>query len=383
MHCRMSSTTHSQHHAFIYVDHNGSTPLSAAARAAMFQAMDQGFANPSASHAPGRQARAIVEDARHQVAGAIGAQAEDIIFTSGGSESLNQILYGVARMYPGCPLAISAIEHPAVTTPAHDLAQRGHTLSRIAVTAQGLVEDTQPASHAAPRLAMVMHAHNETGVIQPISALSQHFHAQGTLVGCDAAQSLGKIPVNVGQLDADYLAIAGHKLGAPKGVGALWIRPGIPLPPLIRGAGHERGLRAGSENVLQIAALGAACADCPQRLTHMPRLQTLRDQLEAHLCKRYNALIHGADAPRLPNTSFVALPGISAANLLAHMPQVAASTGSACHAGQQHSSPSLAAMGVDPKLAQATLRFSFGPENTAEDLSQLCRSIDRAMEQLS
>ena len=366
--------------ALLYIDHNASTPLCAAAREAIIAAMQWGYANPSALHQPGRQARAMVELAREQVALAIAAKPEDIIFTSGGTESLNHILFGVSAMHPGCAIAISAVEHPAVSTPADDLQRRGHSLTRIPVNDQGVVDVDAWQPQADTRLLMLMHANNETGAIQPVAAMSQRAHAHGALLGCDAAQSLGKIPVDVHSLDCDFLTIAGHKFGAPKGIGALWIRPGLTLPALIRGAGHERGLRAGSENVLLIAALGAACADLQQRLQDMPRLQHMRDSIELHLQQRQHAVVHAARAPRLPNTSLVALPGMNAAALLAHLPDVAASTGSACHAGQHHASPTLQAMAVDTALAQSTLRLSLGPENSDDDGDVLLQRIEQALE---
>ena len=286
----------------IYLDHNASTPLHPRVRDAVIRALDEGFANPSAGHVFGRRAREIVDEARVQMAALLGCDADEIVLTGGGTEANNLALRGL----PGRSLVVSSVEHPATTEPARILGAAGARIVEVPVGGDGAV-DPAAVAHAlegasGPALVSVILAQNETGVIQPLGAVAERARAHGALVHADAAQAVGKIAVDVRALGVDLLSVAGHKLYAPKGVGALYVRRGLALAPLLVGAGHERGLRPGTENVSGIAGLGAACALARGDLaTEAPRQRALRDRLEARLAPG-GFVVHGAGAERLPNT---------------------------------------------------------------------------------
>jgi cysteine desulfurase len=364
--------------AGLYLDHNASTPLLPRVREAVIAALDA-YGNPSAGHAFGARGRAIVERARKQVAALLGAEPREIVFTSGGTESNNLALRGLAGGAPGA-LVTSAVEHPAVEQPARALARAGWVVLDVGVGRSGAVDATEVARAVASldrecRVVSILLAQNETGVLQPIADVARRLRGSGAIVHTDAAQAVGKIDVDVRALGVDLLGIAGHKLYAPKGVGALFVREGTPLAPFSLGAGHERGLRPGTENVASIAGLGEACAIAGEDLSREWQRQTmLRDRLEARLGSG-GFVVHGAAAARLPNTTNGRFPGVRGSALLAHAAAIAASTGSACHAGVESPSSVLTAMGLSSDDALGAVRLSLGRGTTEGD-------VDRAAELL-
>lgn len=372
----------------IYLDYNATTPIAAEAREAMLPFLDAEYGNPSSAHRLGRAAHEAVVRARGQVAGLLGAQPDEILFTSGGTESNNLAIKGVALAQAlargdarlGGHLVISAVEHPAVAEPARFLKRLGWQVTVVGTNRHGLVDAAEVAAALRDdtQLVSVMHANNEIGTIQPIRAIADRCRARGVLVHTDAAQSAGKIPVDVDELGVDLLSIAGHKLYAPKGVGALFVRRGTKLEPLLHGAGHESGRRAGTENVPYLVALGRAAEWAAAGLTEASaRMAALRDRLHERLRAAVDPRlsVNGADAPRLPNTLSVNFPDVVGAELLARAPEVCASTGAACHSGETHLSATLAAIGLDAAVARGTVRLSLGRSTTADQ-------IDRAAELL-
>lgn len=367
----------------IYLDYNATTPIAPSVREAMQPFFSEHFGNPSSDHPLGRACQFALEDARQKAAALIGAEPEEIVFTSGGSESNNLALKGVlARNAPrgNGHLVISAIEHPAISAPAQYLERLGYRVTVCPCDEHGVVSPA--AVEAVLRtdtvLVSVMHANNETGAIQPISGISAICRKRGILVHTDAAQSIGKIPVDVDRLGVDLLTVVGHKIYAPKGVGALYLRQGIDIEPLVHGAGHELGLRAGTENVPYIVALGKA-AELAARGTRdtFERVAGLRNRLYETLQAGMDGslTVNSEAAERLPNTLSISFPRVTGAELLSRASEICASTGAACHSGQVSASPTLAAMNVPPDVARGTVRLSVGwPTSTDE--------IDRAASQL-
>ena len=354
----------------IYLDYNATTPIAPAVQEAMLPFLAEHFGNPSSSHALGRAAHEAVEDARGRVAHWLGAASDEIVFTSGGTESNNLALKGVAfaeqlaRDRPG-HLVISAFEHPAVAQPAKFLERLGWQLTVVGVNRQGLVDprEIEAALRPETRLASVMHANNEIGVVQPIREIAEICRRRGVLVHTDAAQTAGKLSTRVDDLGVDLLTIAGHKVYAPKGVGALYVRRGTVLEPLLHGAGHEGGLRAGTENTPYIVGLGRAASLAEQSLVEAAdRMTSLRDRLLDKLREAIGPAltVNGEQAPRLPNTLSANFPGVTAADMLRRIPEVCASTGAACHSGSTHMSATLAAIGLDAETARGTVRLSLG-----------------------
>ena len=362
----------------IYLDHNASTPVPPRVREAMLRALEEGFGNPSADHCYGRRARAFVDQARGRVAALVGCDEDEVVFTGGGTEANNLALRGfAARAGGGLTLVLSAVEHPATDAPAAVLAAAGATVKRVPVDALGVVDpaavEQALGAVSGPALVSVLLAQNETGVLQPLRAIAAAAKARGACVHTDAAQAVGKIQVRVRELGVDLLSIAGHKLYASKGVGALYVRRGVSLAPLVVGAGHEHGLRPGTENVAGIVGLGEACAlACEGLSIEAARQQALRERLEARLAVG-GFVVHGAGAPRLPNTVNGRFPGVRGSALLARAPGIAASTGSACHAGEERPSQVLSAMGLGAEDALGAVRLTLGRWTTEED-------IDRASE---
>jgi cysteine desulfurase len=350
------------------------------------------FGNPSSTHALGRAAREAVEDARSQVASLLGAQADEIVFTSGGTESNNLAIQGVMmREQPraGGHLVISAIEHPAVTAPARWMQQLGYQVTVVPCNRNGLVEPeaVEAAMRTETRLVSIMHANNETGVIQPIRHIAALCRARGALLHTDAAQSVGKIRTAVNELGVDLLTIAGHKLYAPKGVGALYVRQGIPLEPVVRGAGQEGGLRPGTENTPYLAGLGRAAALAAEHLEEAAeRMASLRDRLQQRLQAGVGPepIVHGRKAERLPNTLSVSFPRVVGGELLARVPELYASTGAACHSdAPEHISGTLAAMKVTAEQARGTIRLSVGWYTTVEEVERAADLLLGAWEALA
>jgi cysteine desulfurase len=382
----------------IYLDYNATTPIAPEVAAAIRPFLEREFGNPSSAHPYGRRAHAAVEEARAQVASLLGCAMGEVVFTGGGSEANNHAIKGIAEALrdggrcaapgvasaghtakPGrgsCPLHIitTAIEHPAVLQPCRYLERRGFQVTYLGVDEGGRVDPEAVREALTERtiLVTVMHANNEVGTLEPIAEIAAIAHERGVLVHTDAAQSAGKIPTDVGALGVDLLSVAGHKLYAPKGIGALYVRAGIALEPLIHGAGHESGRRAGTENLLGIAGLGAACAlaraELPEREA---RLRALRDRLRDALGARVPGLARNGDPKQcLPNTLNVSFPSIAGDELLRRTPEIAASTGSACHAGHTEPSPVLKAMGLSDARALGAVRLSVGRETTVEEIDQ-------------
>jgi cysteine desulfurase len=372
----------------IYLDYNATTPLAPEVRSAMQPVLAEVFGNPSSSHAFGVQAKRMVEDAREQVALLLGCPPEEVVFTSGGTESNNYALLGVAhaRAEEGRHVVVSSIEHPSVLEVCRVLEKEGFRVTYLSVDSEGLIAPSELERALLPgtTLVSIMHANNEVGTIQPIRELAGIARARGALFHTDAAQSAGKLRVKIDELGVDLLTLAGHKIYAPKGVGALYIRAGTPLDPPMRGAGQEMGKRAGTENVLGVVALGAACKLAEERLdefcAHM--LQT-RDRLHDQIRSRVPSVhLNGHLSDRLPNTLSLSFPGLEADALLAELREVAASPGAACHTGSADISHVLVAMGVPSDVAVGTVRFSTGRPTTPEDVDRAARLVAEAVARL-
>ena len=372
----------------IYLDHNATTPLLPEVVDAMVPYLREHFGNPSSAHVYGRRAREAVDRARAQVAALLGARAEEIFFVAHGTEANNLAIRGVAAALPEKRhLVTSVIEHPATTEPCRELEKQGARVTWLPVDGHGRVRVSEAVAALREDTALVtlMHANNETGVLQPIAELAREARGRGVLVHTDAAQSLGKLPLSVGALGVDLLTLVGHKFGAPKGVGALYVRQGTPLRPLLLGAGHERGLRPGTENVASLVGLGVACEVALRTVEEESRrVRALRDGLWERLRARIPGLaLNGHPEERLPNTLNVRFPGVSGSALLAATPEVAASTGSACHAGEESASSVLTAMGVEPGAALGSVRLSLGRTTTPEDVVAASEALANAWGRLA
>lgn len=365
----------------IYLDNNASTPLAPEVKEAIRPFIDEHYANPSSSHAPGRKEKEALENARTQVASLIGASPTELLFTSGGTESNNHVIKSVARKKKGSGrhIIISSVEHPAVSKPCAFLEEDGFETTHIPVDEHGLIDPQRVAEEIRPDtiLISIMHANNEVGTIQPIREIADIAREAGVLIHTDAAQSLGKIPVNVSDLGVDFLSIAGHKVYAPKGIGALYIKSGIELDPLHHGAGHENGRRAGTEPMPALVGLGAACAFLKDKVG-IPEVKALRDKLFDGLTQTCgdDVVLLGHPEKRLPNTLSVGFKNRIGGELLANTPEICASTGAACHSGKARRSATLAAMNVPEEVAFGAVRFSLGLFNTEDQ-------IDRAVELLA
>jgi cysteine desulfurase len=385
----------------IYLDYNATTPVDPAVAEAMRPYIADRFGNPSSAHAFGRAAHSAVEGAREQVAALIGADAGEIVFTGGGSEASNLAIKGTCLIPPptcrfrsllrtlsdpgvrpaDVHIVSTAVEHPATVQPIEYLRRLGAAVTVLRVDRFGLVNpnDVRRAITPRTRLVTVMHSNNEVGTLMPIREIGAICRGRGVLFHTDCAQSLGKVPVNVHELNVDLLTVAGHKLYAPKGVGALFVRKGVELEPLIHGAGHESGRRAGTENVPYIVGLGKAAELAANSLpAATEKLRSLRDRLHDRLkaVLGEKLALNGHPEIRLPNTLNVNFLGHVGAELLAKVPEVAASTGSACHEGTVKLSPVLAAMGVPRDGGLGAARLTVGRWTTEGE-------IDRAAELLA
>lgn len=369
----------------IYLDYNATTPVAPEVAQAMAPFLDEGFGNPSSDHERGRFARAAVEEARRDIADLIGAAPGTIVFTGCATEANNLAVLGVARaLAPNKRhLIVSAVEHPAVMAPAMHLANSGWEVSILPVDEYGRVrlDELERMLRDDTALVSVMHANNEVGTIQPISDIAALTRSRGVLLHTDAAQSAAKIPVNVDAMGVDLLTLAGHKFYAPKGVGALYVRTGTPLRPILFGAGHEGGLRPGTENVAGIVGLGAASRLARERLpAASAHLREMRELLHSTLCAAVpGLLLNGDPVHRLPNTLHVSFPGVSGRDLLGRAsPHVAASVGSACHSEAEEVSGVLAAMGLNAARAAAAVRLSVGVMTTRCDIEGASRALAQA-----
>lgn len=365
----------------IYADYNATAPVRPEAKAAMMAALEVG-ANPSSVHGPGRAARKLLETARAQVSVAIGARAQDVIFTSGGTEANALALNGVVAQLEGrCTLLVSAIEHEAVIKNA---GYAGVPVETAYVTADGMLDLDWLRERLArwdheqdgtPLLALMM-ANNETGVIQPVAEAAALVREAGGLTHCDAVQGLGKVMVNVNLLGVDYLALSAHKVGGPQGVGALWVRSGAPLKPVLFGGGQERSLRSGTENLSGIAGFGAATEASIRDMPKLQGLASLRDAMETKLIADAGVTVFGKNVERLPQTSNFAIAGFRAETQVMAMDLagVAVSSGSACSSGKVKRSLVLSAMGVSDDLSESAIRVSFGWDSKGEDFDAVAEA---------
>ncbi len=365
----------------IYLDHNATTPVAPEAVKVMMPFMQEHFGNPSSGYPLGRRAMQEVERARNEISRILNCKPEEVVFTSGGSESNNMVLKGLIdfREPEKHHIITAAVEHPAVLNPALFLAEHGVKVTILPVDRYGRVDPDAVRNAVAPEttLISIMLANNETGTIQPVKEISEIGRAHGIAVHTDAAQAVGKIPVDVADLGVDFLSLAGHKLYGPKGIGALFVREGRKITPLVHGAGQENGRRAGTENVILAAGLGEACRIARQRLRQDIRhMKTLRDRLEALLFKaREDLVLNGHPHHRLPNTLNVAVPGVEGMKILDGIPTVMASTGAACHDRTVRLSHVLTAMAVPPETGMGALRFSVGRTNTMDQIEEAARMI--------
>jgi cysteine desulfurase len=368
----------------IYLDFNASTPIDPAVADAMRPFLSDFFGNPSSGHWASRPAASALGTARERVAGLLGCMADEIVFTSGGSEANNLGLKGVffASRHKGEHIVTTAIEHPSVLEPCRFLERLGATVTYLPVDGMGRVDPDQVRESITSRtiLISVMHANNEVGTIQPIAEIADIARRHDVLLHTDAAQSVGKIPTMVDELRVDLLTIAGHKLYAPKGVGALYVRRGVEIEPLVHGAGHEHGRRAGTESVLLGAGLGMAC-ELARDLAPMNRVLGLRDYFWEALRQRFDhhVVLNGHPDERLPNTLNVSFLDCVGAEVLERLDGVAASTGSACHAGRIELSPVLKAMGVSPEAGLGAIRFSLGRHTTRDEVDTALRRLTLAL----
>ena len=380
----------------IYLDYNATTPVDPEVFKAMLPYLTDTagvsfgtFGNPSSTHTYGKTAHDAVEAARSQVATFLGASPDEIVFTGGGTEASNHAIKGAVfqqlrslwgRWFSSPHIVISAVEHPATTQPCEFLKRLGCRVTVVPVDRQGLVDPAavKKALERRTTLVSIMHSNNEVGTLQPMKEIAQLAHDRGALMHTDVAQSLGKVLLDVNELGVDLLTVAGHKLYAPKGVGALYVRCGVKLESLIHGAGHESGRRAGTENVPYLVALGKACelarAGLPAATT---RLRQLRDRLWQRLRDSLGerVVLNGHPERRLPNTLNANFVGHIGAELLAKVPEVAASTGSACHEGLVTQSPVLCAMGVPPELGRGALRLTVGRFTTEDEVDRAAAAL--------
>ncbi len=372
----------------IYLDYNATTPISKEVADAMRPYLDEFFGNPSSSHIYGLQTKKAVEKARKQVATLLNCDSSEIIFTSGGTESNNYALKGIAfaNKDKGNHIITSSVEHPAIIEVCKYLEKHGFEITYLPVDEFGLVriEEVEKAIRPTTILITIMHANNEVGSIQPIAEIGALAKKHGVFMHSDAAQSLGKIKADVQEMNVDLLSIAGHKLYAPKGIGALYIRKGIVLEKLIHGADHESDLRAGTENVLEIVGLGEACETAFNHLEkNAAHYRTMRDLLHKKLKEALpNIKLNGHPEKRLPNTLNISFPKIQANVLIAQMQGVAASAGAACHSSGISVSQVLKAMVVPMDYAMGTIRFSTGRYNTEEEMKLAAEEVVSVIEKM-
>jgi cysteine desulfurase len=370
----------------VYLDHNATTPIAEPVFEAMLPFLRQHYGNAASRHGFGTVALRAVNCAREQVAQAVGVQVSQVVFTSCGTEANNLFVQGAAaRLNPG-QIAVSAIEHPCVAKPAAALARRGWSLHRIAVDGAGRLafSNLEEALQKPTGVVSVMLANNETGVLQDVVRAAEMARAQGAVTHTDAVQALGKVPVDFARLGVDALTLSAHKIYGPKGAGALVVDKRLQLEPIMRGGGHERGLRSGTLNVPAIVGFGAACELAVARLQETPeRLRTLRDSLEAGL-RDLGAVVFGAGAERLSNTSYFALPGIEGETLVVELDRAgyAVASGAACSSANPEPSATLLAMGVAAELARGAVRVSLGEPNTAAQVQAFLVALARIVGRL-
>ena len=369
----------------VYLDHNATTPLDPRVREAMLPWLGEHWGNPSSIHRFGQGARAAVETAREQVASLLDARPAEIVFTASGTEANNLVLTNAAGR--GGHLVISALEHPSIAMTAAHLERLGLAVTRVAPGRDGVVPAARIVAALGDntRLVCLMLAHNELGTLQPVAEVAARCRERGIPVLCDAVQAVGKIPVAVSALGADYVTVGAHKFHGPLGAAALWVRGGAPCEPLLRGGSQERRRRAGTENVPALVGFGVAAAIAANELEERAqRLRALRDRFETGV-RAAGGVVHCADSPRLPNTSHVGFPGIEGEALLIRLDLAgyAVSTGSACSSGTVEPSKSLLASGYTPEEALSSLRVSFGIDNQAAEVDGFLTALDRELAALA
>ena len=369
----------------IYLDYNASTPIAPQVLEAMMPYLTTKFGNPSSSHSFGVECRAAIEQARERVANILGCEASEVVFTSGATESNNMVVKGIAKAAgKGRHFITSQIEHPAVLEPCRHVERFGYKVTYLAVDKYGLVDprDLEKAITPDTALVTIMHSNNEVGTIQDIAALAKIAKARSVPFHTDAAHSVGKVPCRVDNLGVDFLTVAGHKFYAPKGVGVLYIRQGAKLPPMLHGAGHERGMRPGTENLASIVGLGAACeVAMPLLDTEGPRQKKLGQRLFEGL-KNAGLKVHlnGHPDRKLPNTWNISFEGHDAAEVMEALGRdVAVSPGAACHGDTVNASHVLVAMGVPPELSRGAIRFSLGRETTEAEIDTVIQRLKEKM----
>lgn len=373
----------------VYLDHNATTPLEPAVLEAMMPWLSLQFGNASSRHEYGRAARRAIDEARASVAAAVGAHATEVVFTSGGSEANNLFIKGAAACLKTGLVAVSAIEHPCVIKPVEQLRRQGWNALSLAVDGDGRVDPTvyRDAMAKRPKLVSVMLANNETGVIQDVFSLAEQARAAGAVFHTDAVQAVGKLPVDFRALNAAGvlgMTVSAHKIGGPKGAGALVIDKRVELEPLIAGGGHERGIRSGTENVAAIVGFGVACELMGRRSGQVAaKLELLRERLEQGI-GQLGATVFGASARRLSNTLYFAFPGIEGETLVGQLDRAgfAVASGSACSSANPEPSPVLQAMGVEPGLARGAVRVSLGAANTAQQIEDFLLTLQHTVSKL-
>lgn len=373
----------------VYLDFNATTPLLDEVREVMAQALADAWGNPSSHHWSGRIAKRFLDEGRANVAAAIGASVAEVVFLSGASEADNHAIRGVCAAPPKDgrdAIVLTAVEHPAARAAAEECASRGYRIVTVPVLPSGALDMAalDRAIDARTRIVIAMAVNNETGVVFPVAEIGALARSRGALFFCDAVQALGKIPIDVEAWKADLLALAAHKAGGPKGIGALWIRRGVHPAPLVLGGSQERDRRAGTENVAAVAGFGLAARLAEaRREENMKNAGALRDRLERELPRVVAGVrVHGAEAPRVANTSYVSFDGAIGENLLLafDLEGIAVSGGSACASGALHPSRTLEAMGVSADVALGAVRFTFGTGSRDGDVDRVLEVAPRIVE---
>jgi len=365
----------------IYLDYNATTPIAQEAAQDMMPYITEEFGNPSSAHAIGTRSREALVHAREQISTLLGCEPDEIIFTGGGTEADNMALKGVAWSLreKGRHIITTKIEHPAIINTALFLMENGYEVTFLPVDGFGRVDpdEVKRTIRRDTILITVMYANNETGTIQPIKEISALSREQGILLHTDAAQAVGKIPTGVDDLGVDLLTVAGHKLYAPKGVGALYMKKGVSIEPLLHGGGQERGLRSGTENVVLDVGLGKACELIQGNLSQeVLRIQSLRERLYEHIASGFpEAVVHGHPEHRLPNTLLVSFPGMAGEEILSDIPELCASTGAACHDQSVSLSHVLSAMGVSQEVGMGTIRLTLGRPTTEQEVDRAAQLL--------
>jgi cysteine desulfurase len=373
----------------IYLDNSATTQVDEKVLEVMIPCFRENFGNASSVHLYGQEARGIVEDSRRSIAELLNADTKEIIFTSGGTESDNAALWGIFRSgyRDGNHIVTTKIEHPAILTTCKALESAGAEITYVPVNASGSVDPQaiESAIRQSTLLVSVMHANNETGIIQPVREISEIAKRHGVLMHTDAVQSVGKIPVNVRELDVDLLSMSSHKIHGPKGAGVLYVRKGTRITPFMTGGSHERKRRAGTENVPGIAGLGAAARLAAARLPEMQtRVSAMRDRLESEAMTRIKGLRVNGSAARLPNITNISFDGLEgeAAVIALDLEGIAISTGSACSSGSLDPSHVLIAMGLRPEIVQGSLRLSLCYYNSDAEIDRTLQVLETVVQRL-